>query len=102
MVFRVLGTWSLLVSVIALVVDVTRSMSADTLVMTRLGEHWFQLNAASLNAAQAAVQRYVLPALWDPVILTLLKTPTWIVFAVLGILLLWIGRRRERPDVYVN
>ena len=89
-------------SVIALVIDVTRTLAADALVMTRLGEHWFQFHAESLNASQAGIQRHVHPALWDPVIVWLLQTPTWLVFALLGLLLFWIGRRRERPDVFSN
>ena len=102
MILRLLGGWSLLVAVIALVIDVTRTLAADSLVMTRLGEHWFQLHAASLNASQAGIQRYVHPALWDPAILAVLQTPTWLIFALLGLVLFWIGRRRARPDVFSN
>jgi len=102
MVFRILGTWFLLAGVVALVIDITRTLAADTLVMTRLGEHWFQFHSASLNASQAGVQRYVHPAVWDPVILSLLQTPTWVVAMALGILLILIGRRRRRLDVFSN
>ena len=102
MVLRLFGAWALLVSVISLVIDVTKTLATDTLVMSRLGEHWFQLHAASLNASQAGIQRNVHPALWDPVIVALLQTPTWVVFALLGLLLFWIGRRRQRPEVFSN
>ena len=102
MVLRVLGMWFLLAGVVALVIDITRTLAADALVMTRLGEHWFQLHVASLNASQAGIQRYVHPALWDPFILSLLQTPTWVVFMTLGILLILIGRRRRRLDVFSN
>ncbi len=50
----------------------------------------------------AAIERYVYPFLWDPLILSLLQLPTWIVFGVLGLLLYRIGRRRRRIDVYDN
>ncbi len=102
-ILRMLGVWSLLAGVVALTIDVTRALAADTLVMTRFGEHWVQHHAASLNAAQAGIQRNVHPILWDdPTILTLLQTPTWIVFGALGVLLYWIGRRRQRLDVFSN
>jgi hypothetical protein len=102
MVLRVLGTWFLLAGVVALVIDITRTLAADALVMTRIGEHWFQFHSDSLNASQAGIQRYVHPALWDPVILALLQTPTWLVSMALGILLILIGRRRRRHDVFSN
>ncbi len=102
MVLRVLGTWFLLAGVVALVIDITRTLAADALVMTRIGEHWFQFHSASLNASQAGIQRYVHPALWDPVILALLQTPTWLVSMALGILLILIGRRRRRHNVFSN
>ena len=44
------------------------------------------MSAASLNLVQAVVQRYLLPALWDPVLVTLLLLPAWIVVGVPGLL----------------
>ena len=102
MISRFLGGWSLLVAVLALVIDVTRTRAADSLVMTRLGDHWFQLHSASLDASQAGIQRYVHPALWDPAILAVLQTPTWLIFTLLGLTLFWIGRRRAGPDIFSN
>ena len=98
---RILGAWLLLGAVIALTIDLTGPADAPT-TMTALGEHWFKIHPASLNASQAGVQRYVHPVLWDPVIVSLLKTPTWIVLAVLGSLFYWIGRRRPRFEVFSN
>jgi len=104
MILRVLGVWSLLVAMVALTIDATKSLASgeQQWVTTPLGEHWFTLHASSLNTAQAAIERYVYPFLWDPLILSLLQLPTWIVFGVLGLLLYRIGRRRRRIDVYDN
>jgi len=59
-----------------------------------LGELWFKLDTASLNAAQAGIQRHVAPWLWEPVITTILQWPGWAVFGVPGLLLLWVGRNK--------
>lgn len=101
---RVLGVWSLLVAMIALMVDGTQSLatSEGQWIVTPLGEHWFKLHAASLSISQAAVERHVAPWLWDPVIISLLQIPTWVFFGVLGLLLYWLGRRRKRTNVYGN
>jgi hypothetical protein len=61
-----------------------------------LGEMWFRLHAASLNAAQAGIQRHIAPWLWEPGITTILRWPAWVVFAVPGAVLLWVGRPRKR------
>ena len=39
----------------------------------------------------------ITPKLWDPVMVKLLAVPACVVFALLGLLLLWIVRRREKP-----
>ncbi len=59
-----------------------------------LGELWYRLDSASLNAAQAGIQRHVAPWLWEPVITAILQWPGWAVFGVPGLLLLWAGRRK--------
>jgi len=101
---RVLGVWSLLVAMIALTIDGTKSLASGEgqWIATPLGEHWFKLNASSLNGAQAAIERHVHPFLWDPVVISLLQVPSWILFGVLGIALYWFGRRRHHLNVYEN
>lgn len=62
------------------------------------GELWFMLHPASLNMAQAGIQRNVAPWLWDPVIATMLLAPAWLVLGLPAALLLWACRRRRpRP-----
>ena len=101
---RVLGVWSLLAAMVALTIDGTKSLASGEgqWIATPLGEHWFKISASSLNAAQAAIERHVHPLLWDPVIISLLQVPTWIVFGVLGLVFYWLGRRRRHLDVYEN
>ena len=42
---------------------------------------------------QAIVQRYLHPALWDLVFVTILLLPAWLVFAVPSLLLYVLGRK---------
>ena len=63
-----------------------------------IGEFWFANHRDSLQLAQPAVERYVLPELWNPVIVTVLTWPLVVVLLLAGALLLLlarIGRRRR-------
>ena len=51
------------------------------------GELWFRLHPTSLNLAQAVIQRYVWPGLWDPVIITILQWPAWSILGAPGAIL---------------
>ena len=61
-----------------------------------LGELWFQLDRDSLLLAQPAIQRYLAPWLWDPVLTSVLLFPAALTIAVLGCLLIGLFRRRDR------
>ena len=99
---RFLAGVFLLVAVLAIVHDGTRTIAANSLVTTSLLEHWSKLAPSSLAGAQGAVQRYTHPLLWDPVIRKLLQLPTWALFAGLGVLFAYAGRRRRRINVFAN
>jgi hypothetical protein len=95
-IFRFLSVVALAVAVILAVIDATRSIAVSDLVLTPLGTSWFAVSPETLNLAQAVVQRYVFPALWDPIIVTILTLPGFVVFLVLALLLYMIGRRPAR------
>jgi hypothetical protein len=60
------------------------------------GELWYRLSPGTLNLTQAVTQRYVLPELWDPVLLTILLWPAALVLGVPGLVLLALGSFRRR------
>lgn len=93
---RVIG-WIFLIAAIAVLVrDVTAWISTGDFVLIAAGELWFSLDNGSLNLVQAVTQRYVLPSLWDPVIVTILLWPAILVLGVPGLILSWLFRRRPR------
>jgi len=103
LILRLIGIWLMLLCVVALVYDATRILADNgDIVFTSLGEHWYSIHAPSLNAAQAAIERYVAPFLWDPVITTLLFLPAWVVVGVLGLLFYFWGYRRKKINVFSN
>jgi len=103
LVLRVLGVWLMLLAVVALVYDGTRMLADNgTLAFTSVGEHWYSIHPASLNAAQAGIERHVAPFLWDPVVTTILLLPAWLVVGGLGALFYLLGYRRKKLDVFTN
>lgn len=61
-----------------------------------LGEIWYALDVGSLNLVQAVIQRFLHPALWDPLIVWLLRWPVWSLFGGIGVVLTTIHLARSR------
>ena len=61
-----------------------------------LGALLFRLDSGLLSLVQAGVQRYLLPMLWDHVLLPVLEAPAWGVPLVLGAALTLFGWMRAR------
>jgi hypothetical protein len=53
-----------------------------------LGALLFRADPAALGAAQAGIQRYLAPWLWDDVVLRVIERPAWVLPAALGAILL--------------
>jgi uncharacterized membrane protein YoaK (UPF0700 family) len=94
---RFIGLWMLAGAFVSLVIDGNRSIAAGRLMLTAFGEAWFALHPASLDAARSAIEGHLPGWLWNPVILGVLLAPLWLILAVLGAILVLLGRRRERP-----
>lgn len=89
--------WILLLGAIAsLVSDAIAAMEGGTFALRPMGELWYALSPSSLNVAQAVVQRYVSPALWDDVIFRIISWPTVGVLGIPGLLLVVLLKPRRR------
>ncbi len=93
--FRIIGFWLFAAAFVALVIDGARSVTSGALIITSMGEAWFNTHSESLNIAQAAIQRNVLPYLWDPIIVWILQGPSWVVVGVIALIFLTIGKKRR-------
>lgn len=92
---RTIGLILLAAGFAALIVDGTRSIAAAKLIVTPFGSTALYLFPASFPLLQPAVERHIHPLLWDPFLLALFLLPTFLVLAVLGLLLIWMVRRRQ-------
>jgi hypothetical protein len=63
--------------------------------------HWQQLAPESLLAASGFATKRLQPWVWSAATAPL-KLPTFIVFAVLGAVFGYLGRRRQRVEIFAN
>ena len=94
-VFRLLGLVILALALVLAVLDITRSITASSLILTSLGDAWAGFNPVSFEAAKEAVTTALHPAMWDSVIAFILMLPSWFVFCLLAMVLLWLGRKKS-------
>ncbi len=99
---RFLGGMFLLLSAVILIADYTNARGALAPGLTvSMARHWASLAPTTLAAAQKSIQS-VSPLLWDPLARSLLAIPAWALFAAIGGLFAWFGRRRRRVNIFVN
>jgi hypothetical protein len=92
---RFIGLLVLAVAFVALIRDGTRTIAGNTVAVTKLGKDWYDIHPNSLLLLQPAIERHVAEWLWNPVTQTILEQPTWLVFGVIGALLVLLGRKKK-------
>jgi hypothetical protein len=102
-ILRGIGWAFLLIAVLVIVYGLVVWLGGVPIFEEAGGEHWYKVHPASLNRTQSITERYLHPALWDPLILNIVLWPVAAglglvsaVFAVPGILLVTLFRRRRR------
>jgi MYXO-CTERM domain-containing protein len=94
-IFRILSLVCLAVALVAGVLDITRSIADSQIRMMPLHLDWVRFSPDSLEGLHGLVTAYLGEFFWNPIFLTLLKTPTWIVFFLLSLLFALAARRRR-------
>jgi hypothetical protein len=93
---RLLGLLCMAGAFIFLVYDGTKSIAGSMFYFTRFEEMWNALySRGPQDLIKPPIERYVGPWLWDPVMVQILTAPTWMIFGVLGIILIVLGRRKK-------
>ena len=100
LVLRILGTVLIALAVILVIIDGTKSLAANSIVLTPLSETWSAIQPDSLAAVRDFLGTRLFGPLLEPLVSGLLSLPGWGVIGIPGILLAWAGRsRRERMFV---
>jgi hypothetical protein len=92
--FRFAGLFLLAGGFVALVYDGTKTIAGNAIYVTRLSDTWNAVHSTSLQALEAMIKRHG-EWLWNPVMLYVLPAPAWLVLAILGAVLIVIGRKKK-------
>lgn len=98
LLLRIVATVSLAAAVILAVVDATRSLALNALVTTPLGMTWEAMSPATLSALQRNLSAAA-DVLWDPVAVSILALPGFVVFAAIALIFFILGRQPRRRVV---
>lgn len=98
LVLRVLGTWFLGLALVLLIMDGTRSLSANEVVVTPLEVLWPSMHAQSWAALQGWIADSMASWALQGAAAVLFSWPAWAPVAVLGVIFLLIGRKRQRAS----
>jgi hypothetical protein len=97
LILRIAGTVLIACAVILVIIDGTKSLAANALVLTPLEASWTEMHAESLGALRDFLETRLFGPLLKPVVSAVLGFPGFAVLGVPGVLLAWAGRsRRER------
>jgi hypothetical protein len=100
---RFLGLWILAAAFIFLVYDGAGWVANGApLHSTQVGQLWSNVHQNSLLLLQPAVERHVAVWLWNPVIMTVLEQPVWLVFGIIGSVLILLGRKKKPLIGYIR
>jgi hypothetical protein len=90
---RTLGVICLGAAFALFVYDATRSLAGDSFLYTNAAEAWTLLDAASLQR----VQLFVRSNFWEPLAVTVLDAPAFLVLGSLGAISVLLGTKKSRP-----
>jgi hypothetical protein len=99
--FRLIGTWLLGIALVLLIIDGTRSLAANGIVLTSLADTWTWIHAQSLEEVRVFLATRFFGPIVEPTVTALLRLPGWLILAVPGALIAWMGRTR-RARVFVR
>jgi hypothetical protein len=91
-----MGTWLIGLALVLLVVDGTRSLAANEVVLASFGEAWSQVHKPSMDAVSAFFESRFFADLLGVVMQAILTYPAFAVLGVPGIVLALSGRRPQR------
>jgi hypothetical protein len=94
---RALGVLLIAAGFVGFVVDATRSIANGAVAFTPFGEIAYGLFRDRYLLLQPGIERNLHPSVWQYVVLPVTLAPAGLVAFLVGLLLLWLGRRPQEP-----
>jgi hypothetical protein len=93
--FRFIGLCLLATAFVFFVYDGTKTIANQQLIYVKVSDVWAIVDQNSLAALQPAIVRHAPAWLWDPVTLSVLNAPAWLVLAVVAGIMILLGRKKR-------
>jgi hypothetical protein len=102
-VLRGLAGICLIVAAVALASDMgTATMGGKRMIEpTSVVRHWQTFGASSIEQTRSFLNKRTRPWVWEA-FSTPLRMPTFVFFALLGLMFGYLGRRRYRVNIFAN
>jgi hypothetical protein len=94
-VLRFIGLCLLATAFVFFVYDGTKSIANQQLIYVRVADVWAIIDQNSLALLQPAIQHHAPQWVWDPVTMSILNGPTWLVLGILAVILILLGRKKR-------
>ena len=94
-VLRLLALVILAAAFILLIYDGAKSIADSSIHVYKLEQLWSDLHGASLQSLQALTDRRVSVQIWPLIARPVLEQPAWLVFGIIGIILMLLGRKKK-------
>ena len=91
---RFIGLCLLASAFVFFVYDGTKSIANQRVFYSKVGDVWAIIDQNSLNAAQAWLKQKAIWA-WNPYGQIAFDLPTWVVLAILAMILIFLGRKKK-------
>ena len=80
---RTAGWLFLFIAALGVVLTILLTATGQSFFFVSIGQLWFNPGASSLNGAEAGIQRYLWPPLWDGLIVPVLQSAVWQLLAIM-------------------
>ncbi len=80
---------------VSFVYDGTVSIAANSVMYTKLSELWTRVHAGSLTTLQGLLERNAPAWLGNAIAQPILNAPAFVVFGVIGVILILLGRPKK-------
>ncbi|ODT27721.1 hypothetical protein [Hyphomicrobium sp. CS1BSMeth3] len=100
---RILARILLLLALIALVSDGTRTIANDSgIVITSALQYWNEAAPTMLENLKRTLSLKIHPLFWDGLLVPLLSLPAWLVLSGTALLILYLARKRRETNIFAN
>ena len=94
-ILRLFALIILAAAFILLIYDGAKSIADSSIHIYKLEQLWSDLHATSLQSLQAVTDRRVSAQIWPLAIRPVLEQPAWLVFGIIGIILMLLGLKKK-------